>query len=102
MRSGHASARVPQLRNRTCGPSRVDLGPPARPDTGAVMAISERLFQLRTRIKDAELTKQERVAVERVGAALGHDVDPPSGRPAVLDRPTVRDDLKLSDEFQRE
>ena len=40
--------------------------------------------------------------MERVGAALGHDVDPSSGRPAVLDRPPIRDDLKLSDEFQRE
>ena len=37
-----------------------------------------------------------------VGAALRHDVDRPAGRTAALDRPPVRDDLELSDEFERE
>ena len=40
--------------------------------------------------------------MKRVGATLGHDIDRPARGPTVLDRPSVRHHLKLTDEFQRE
>src|SRR5262249_62210129 len=60
------------------------------------------LFELWSSVECTGLAEEKRVAVDHVGATLGHDVDAAAGGAAVFSGPSVVDDLKLADDFERQ
>ena len=62
----------------------------------------ECIFEFQRRIQLPGLAEEEGVAMQRVRAALGYDVDRPAGCSAALRRPAIRHDLKFANDLERE